>query len=102
MTESIQSETTVDILQKRPYGIVCWSCKGPIRVGFALLRSDAQVEDLRNEVEAKRGLGDFWVCGNIVSGRECAAANHVTRDEILFLEADTWVLEPLAEDLTLE
>jgi hypothetical protein len=93
MNESVQSVFPTNKLEKRAYGVPCTNCGNNVLEGYAQLRADAQLEDLRNEVESKNGLGGSATCRfPVANGQECGESNFVTRDNLVFVEAHTVAL----------
>jgi hypothetical protein len=71
-------------LDKRPYGVQCWSCQRPVLVGYVFLKEDAQINDLREKVTEIGGCVD---CKTLLdNGYVCGAANHITSDVLVFAD----------------
>ena len=97
MDELSPPKKTDNTLEKCAYGVVCWYCKQQVLVGFVWLKSGAQTEDLRNEVEVRNGLG-----GSVNHDGGCGAANQVTRDDLVFVDDSLSKLDRLADSLSQE
>jgi hypothetical protein len=102
MAESIQSETANNMSRKYAYGIECWCCKQQILVGFAWLKNDAQIEDLRANIEARGGILGSLVCNRLADGRVCGAGNCLTLVDLVFVDDFLWALDKLADSLSQE
>jgi len=104
MSESVQSVSPTNKLEKRAYGVPCKNCGNNVLDGYVQLCADAQLEDLRKEVESKNGLGGYAICRFPVEiGQECGESNFVTRDNLVFVEAHTVALyDKRVDDPSLE
>lgn len=84
-------------LEKRPYGVLCFSCQRPVLVGYTFLEDVATVEDLRGKITNLGGIAD---CNALMDdGSICGAANHVVREELVFADDavsayDAGLIEP--------
>jgi len=97
VTDTEKADST---LEKRAYGAVCSFCNQQFLIGFALLPRGAQLEELRNEVQAKGGVDLNVTCHRIVRGDECLGPNYITRDDLVFVDDSVWPLDRLADSLS--
>ena len=100
MSRSTRSDANKKKIRKYLYAVTCWSCRQQFAIGYAWLKSNAQVEDLRNEAVAKGNVGHSEGCHNFVNGHLCGAANHITPDVLEFANEELLAPERLGDALS--